>query len=210
MAVEQFAIAISLLALVISSLSLWVNSLRPFNLRVSHDAPSFRLYRITPKISGSEDGKNWWIPSFDMGLSFYNLGRQPGEVLDVRIVCELRSHQTIRKFSFYPRWIVDYSQFQRSGSERFEWLDSAVLRDWYPFTLGASSEKDIHVVLEADRWDYKENGEMTLSLEIISLPGSKWRRLASYKLRVSEDMFEGKSSYSPYDEKIERLRKEEA
>lgn len=207
MTTAGLALIVSGFALLTSLVSLWLNSLKPFELKLSHDTPTFRLYKITPQISGDKERKSWWIPSFDIGLSFYNLGKKPGEVLDIRIIGDLASHRTHRKFVFYPKWIVDYAEFNQSRGERFEWLKTAILREWYPSTLGANDQKDLHAILESDRWDHKESGEMTLTLQIVSSSDMQWQTCAEYKLLITEDMFDDRSSYTPYDEKIERLRK---
>ena len=205
MTTSEFALIISILALIVSLVSLWANNLKPFELKASFDSPTFRLYKISPQISGDESGKSWWIPSFDMGFSFCNVGKRPGAVLDIRIICELSGYRNNRKFIFYPKWIVNYSEFKKNSPERFRWIKSAITRDWYSLNLGASDEKDVHVILEGDRWDYPEKGEMTMRLEIASSTGG-WQKHATYKLPVTEDMFEGSSSYSPYNEAIEKLR----
>jgi hypothetical protein len=210
MTTAEVALIVSGLALLVSIASLWANSLRPFKLSLLHDAPTFKLYKINPNVSGAEDGQTWWIPSFDIGISFYNTGRIPGEVLDIRIVAELAGHRSNRKFVFYPMWIVDCSRFEQDRTERFKWIKSAILRDWYPIMLGAQGEKDVHVVLESDRWDHKESGEMKLTFEVIAAGMREWSRCETYTLPISEDMFESTSSYTPYDEKIETLRKLEA
>ena len=207
MTIAELALLVSGLAFVVSIASLWVNSLRPFKLKLSHDAPTFKLYKITPNISGSEEQRTWWIPSFDIGVSFYNVGRIAGELLDIRIVAKFEAHRSDRTFTFYPKWIVDYSRFQKDRADRFTWLDTAILRDWYPFMLGSQSEKNLHVVLESDRWDHRESGEMTLTFEVIASDTRRWRNCATYKLAVSKDMFEGMSCYTAYNENIERLRK---
>jgi hypothetical protein len=206
MTTAEIALLVSGIALLVSVASLWVNSLSPFRLRVSHDAPRFSLYKITPSVSGSKDGKTWWIPSFDLGVSFYNAGRVAGEVLDLRIVAELTSHRTNRKYTFYPKWIVDYARFNQRHTERFAWIEAAIIREWFPFTLGGQDQRELHLVLEGDRWDHKQEGTLKLVLEAISSKTKAWEEKASYELHVSEDMFESKSTYVAYDKNAERLR----
>jgi hypothetical protein len=138
---SEIAILISGFALLVSVFSLWINSLAPFSPRVSHDAPTFALYRIPPQVSGDKTQRIWWIPSFDLAFSFYNAGRRSGEIRDVRLVADLVEHMNTRRFYFYPKWIVDYPEFQRRHSERFDWIEQAVVRDWYPFILGGQIEK---------------------------------------------------------------------
>ena len=204
---SEIAILISALALFVSILSLWINSLSAFSPRVSHDAPTFALHKISPKVSGDEAGRTWWIPSFDLGLSFYNGGRRDGEIRDIRLVAELVEHRNTRRYYFYPKWLVDYSQFQRHRPERFEWIDKSIIRDWYPFILGGQSEKDVHVVLEGDRWDHRFEGEMKIELQFASSKSSGWVSLAHYNLQIEEEMFSSKSSWGLYDKRIESLRK---
>lgn len=203
----EIALIISGIALLVSFISLWVSSLSPFKLKVSNCSPTFSLYRIPPSISGTKDGKTWWIPSFDVGMSFYNTGRLSGEILDTRIVAEFRSHRSERKYVFYPKWIVDYAIFQRQRPERFEWIENAVIREWYPILLKGQNEVHLHLVLEGGRWDQKESGNMSYTLEVISSREKKWIECGKYSLLISEQMFDSKSSHTDIDSRIEELRK---
>ena len=54
MELAEIAVVFSGIALIVSILSLWVNSFAPFSLRVTHDTPTLALYKITPDMSGSE------------------------------------------------------------------------------------------------------------------------------------------------------------
>ena len=203
----DIALIISGVALFVSFIALWVNSLSPFKLKILHDAPTFTLYKITPSISGTTDGKTWWIPSFDVGISFHNAGRISGEILDVRIVAEFKGHRSARKYVFHPKWIVDYSSFNKDRTERFQWIKKAIIRDWYPVLLKGQSDVTVHLILENDRWDQKENGKMSYCLEVISSKKKKWIECGRYSLPVVEDMFDSKSCYTSVDNKIEELRK---
>jgi hypothetical protein len=207
MSSSEVSLIISGVALLISLTALWVNSLAPFKLKVYHDAPTFFIHKITPEISGSKEGKSWWIPSFDIGISFYNVGRVPGEILDVRIVAEFKGHMNNRKYLFYPKWIVDYSIFQNCRPDRYEWLNKAILREWYPFLLKGQAEVNLHVILEGSRWDQKENGLMSFTLEAISSKKKKWITYGKYDLLINERMFDERSSYTPSDTQLEELRK---
>jgi len=204
---ESIVIIVSCLALLISFIALWINSLRPFSLKVSHDAPTFTLYKITPSISGSENGKTWWIPSFDMGISFYNAGRIAGEILDMRIIVEFRGHRSVKKYTFYPKWIVESSIFNKNRTNRHKWIDSAVKRDWYPIVLLGQQSESVHVILEGSRWDEKETGRMTYYIQIISSKKEKWIGYGQYSLSIFDEMFEEEGSFTTYDSRIEELRK---
>ncbi len=200
----DIAVVISLVALFISFLSLWVNSLTPFRLHVLNDPPTFSVYKILPQVSGDEEGKTWWIPSFDVGISFFNLGRRPGEVKDVRLVAEFKGYRTNKKYVFYPKWIVDYPKFCEKKHERLKWIHSAVVRDWYPLLLGGQKESHVHFVLEGDRWDQKESGSFEILFEVAT--GKKWRAYQKYTLRFDDSIFETNETYSAYCQDMEKLR----
>ncbi len=207
MTTAEFALVVSALAFTVSVASLWINNLKPFKLKATHDTPTFILYKITPEMSGNEEKLTWWIPSFDIGVSFYNNGRRPGEVLDIRIVAEVVEHTKSRKFIFYPKWVVDYNLFNQNNTERFIWIETAVQREWYPIILGPYSEKSLHIVLEGDRRDNKELGIMKFSFEIYASDKNQWLESADYTLRLSEDMFESKSSHTAFDKRLDKIRR---
>lgn len=202
---EIIALTISVIAIITSLISLWMNSLSPFRLRITNDSPTFSAYKITPSVSGNKEGKTWWIPSFDMAISFYNTGRRPGEILDIRIVAELKSRRTTKKSIFYPKWIVNYSAFQQYRANRFEWIDKAVIREWYPILLKGESETHLHLILESDRWEYAESGTMNLELEIAT-SDKKWRKYRGYSLSYRDDIFDIDRSYTAYSDEVEGLR----
>ncbi len=203
---EIIAIVISAIALIVSLLAFWMNILAPFKLRVMNDQPTFSMYKITPNISGNKEGKTWWIPSFDLGMSFYNIGRRPGEIIDIRIVGKFDGHRTSKKFYFYPKWIVDCSKFQEYGTERFDWIEKAVIREWYPILLKGASETQLHIILEGDRWDHIESGEMSLSLEVATTR-SQWKEIQKCSLSFHDDIFETKCRYTAFSPEVEELRK---
>jgi len=206
MEVAELALVFSGIALIVAMISLYANSLASFSLRVAHDAPTLALYKIDPSISGSEDGKTWWVPSFDIGFSFLNAGRRPGEVLDVRIVAEFEGHRSKKRYAFYPNWVVDYSSFQRSHTDRFQWIHEAVLRDWYPLSLSGQKDTHVHLILEGERWDEKLQGVMKCNLQIISSGRKQWIDLGQYEWLITDDMFEEKSTHTALDKRIDRVK----
>jgi len=200
-------IIISTLALTISILALVLNRLVPFKAKVFSTTPTFSLYKIPPSISGSEKNQTWWIPSFNIGLSMYNLGKLSGEIIDVRILGELESVRSNQKFEFYPKWTVNYSEFQKNNIERFVWLNEAVLSNWSPILLFGGKETSKHIILEGPRWDNKMEGVLKFRVEYIASNSNKWKEINNYELPIVKEMFEGKSTHTPYDEKIEKHRK---
>lgn len=202
---EVLSIVLSVLALVISMISLWSSNLSPFRLKILNDSPTFSIYEIT---SDTDDNKKqtWWIPSFDIGVSFYNLGILSGEIIDFRIVANFTGEEAIRKYVFYPKWVVDYSKFHQLRPKRFEWIEQAINRDWYPLLLAGKSETHVHLILEDNRWDEKQVGTMSISLQILSSKQKTWKTFRYYKLSFYEDIFEG-CTYTSYDEKVMDMRR---
>jgi len=187
---QWLPIIVSLVALGLSTMSLWKGYLTPFRLEVAHSSPCFCLYKITPRISGSKSGKGWWIPSFDVGLSFYNGGQKIGRVTDVRIKCDLRSGKGPRTYLFSPKWVVSYASFTQHRHYRIRWIDTSVERDWYPLILPAKETKHVHLILESHRWDEGNTGEMEYTLQVFSSESKEWKECARYRLWISEDMYE--------------------
>lgn len=207
MSFDLTTIGISLLSLTISLISLWQSYLSPFKLRIDHSTPRFILYKITPKISGDKLERTWWIPSFDLGVSFCNLGQRTGQVLDFRITADLVTNDGTRHYEFYPKFIVDYKSFNENHTDRFIWIEKAVIRKWYALTLAGKETISLHLVMEHLRWDNIEEGMMTFCLEAFSSQTKRWLECERYSLEISKDMYEGKSSYETSDVKLEEIRR---
>jgi hypothetical protein len=204
---DLIAIIFSSIALIVSVLSLWLSNLRPFKLKVLFDAPTFSFYKITPSISGNKENKTWWIPSFDLGISFNNLGKLAGEITDIRIKGEFKTKENTKTIYFYPKWIVNYSVFQKHRTERFNWIDEATIRDWYPLLLPPSGSETIHLILEGDRWDEQIYGDLIFNIEINSSKNKKWKKYGKYDLPITKYRFESKSSVTPYNRELAEIRK---
>lgn len=211
------SIAISILAFVVSLISLWKSSLTPFNLKASYSSPTFVLYKITPSTSGGE--KTWWIPSIDMGFTFRNLGKCCGEVThirmkgrlsgefpDIRFVQNRVVENRQRKCNFYAKWIVDYPKFEPIRHSRFEWIASSVVRNWYPLILAGDEEKSLHIILEGGRWDEKYTGILNLTLETFSSEEEKWTECDKYEHMITKDMYEKEESYTLPHPKLRKVR----
>lgn len=207
MSFEYAPITISLVSLIISLISLWQSYLSPFNPRIDHSTPRFVLYKITPEMSGDKLGRTWWIPSFDLGASFCNLGQRTGQVLDFRITADLTTKDGTRHYDFYPAFIVDYKTFNESHTDRFKWVENAVIREWYPLTLAGKQTISLHIVMEHSRWDNMEEGLMTFCLEAFSSQTKKWLECDRYSLPILKNMYEKESSCTTFDSKLETIRK---
>jgi hypothetical protein len=195
---DIITIIISSVALIFSIYSIWISNLKPFKLKIYNDAPVFTLYKITPQISGNKNGETWWIPSFDVGISFNNIGKQSGVINDIRIRCTPKKKKVDKVFYFYAKWVVKYSTLQKLRTNRMKWANEAIIREWFSTILPGNSSKNLHIILENDndRWDNKFEGLFDANLEVKTSKSKKWIKLSNFEMPIFKNMFEEKSSYT--------------
>ena len=207
MDLSKLALLVSGASLLIALATFWFTHLRPFKLSISTSSPRLSMYTISPQVSGDSENRTWWIPSFDVGVSVFNNGKMKGDFNDIRIVGSIQNHRSEKKMYFYPKWVVDFSKFNQFHTERFEWLSNSIVRDWYPFRIGSEQEVSMHLILEGDRLDHKEVGRFNFELQVSTSESNGWQTLEGFELLFSEDMYDERSTHSPLNKKIERLRK---
>lgn len=194
----------SALAFAVSILSLWKSTLSPFKLTVSYNSPTFTIYRISPEISSG--AQTWWVPSIDMGITFYNHGKRRGEITDIRFVGTLTSQDKNRQFVFYAKWVVSFPTFQRQRSNRLKWANSSIERDWYPLMLTGDTQLPLHIIFEGFRWDQRYTGSLTLSLQLFSSDKEKWTNYETFKHILTDDMYDASSTRSLWNQKLAKTR----
>lgn len=192
---EIIPYVISGLALIFSALTVFLNFLKPFEPKILHDNPVFSLYKVTPDISGDEKGRAWWIPSINVDFVFHNIGKVSGEIQDVRVIASSTKSNSETKYTFSPKWIVDYKIFNECRTERFEWVEKAVIRNWYSVLVKAQSETNLHLILETGRWDNKWEGVLKCRLEVLTSKSKNWVNCGEYGLFIYSDMYEEKATH---------------
>ncbi len=207
MAFEITALVFSILALLTAVYALWLVILKPFKLTVSNTIPTLSMYKITPDMSGDEEKKTWWIPSFDMGITFANEGKGVGKVLDMRIIMLLGSGESQKEYAYYPKWVVDYSKFTEYRKDRFKWIDTATKGKWYPLVLAGQQAESFHVVLEGDRWDEKQSGNMNYYLQVLDSKNKKWTEYGKYHMILPMSSFEDRSTRTGSGSEVAKYRK---
>lgn len=179
---EWIAIPISMGAFLISFVSLWKTHLAPFKLEMTYGRPTFTIYKKTLENSGTEQKTTYWIPSFDVGVSFHNTGQKTGQVLCLKIIAEPRNNS--KKFVFGSKWIVNYNSLQKHSLDRQKWSKNVIDREWYPLILSGNETKHVHVVFEMMQpkwWDKKEIiGSMDFSIKVLSSETKKWKEGKRY------------------------------
>jgi hypothetical protein len=201
----QWAVAVtSASALAVSLFSLWKITLAPFKLKVAYNSPTFTIYKMTPEVSGGQ--KPWWIPSVDMSFTFYNTGKRPGEVTDIRLMGKLKTLDAERTFIFYAKWIVDFQKFQQNRGDRVALIESAIERDWYPLILAGNAQESLHILLEGWRWDKKFTGTLKLILQVFSSEKNVWVTYEEYQHLITEHMYDETSTYTLWNKRFEKTR----
>jgi hypothetical protein len=186
----SFSVILSVIALVLSAISLWKGYLSPFRLEIAQSELTFCIYKITPGQSGDKSRKVWWVPSFSIGFSFHNKGQKVGKVLDVRIIGDAVLEGRKLNIGFHPSWIVKPDSFWRDHHDRFKWLSTSVDRVWYPVILPAKGTVHLHLVLESDRWEQKREGRLDCRLEVLSSEDELWRECGKYRVAIVDRMYE--------------------
>ncbi len=185
---EILTLVFSLAALFLSAVSLWRTSLAPFDLRIVNAPPLLAAQHVKTTCDGQPAG--WWIPTLDFGVSFRNLGSRAGLVRDLRISGQLQTESAEQSIDFHPDGMVDFPTYQQTRPDRFESIDQARRRDWYPILLGANEQAEYHLVFQSGSWVRPFSGSLVLRFEACTEKG-EWTKLADYRVKFFEDLFEG-------------------
>jgi hypothetical protein len=188
---EDLTLIASVAAVAVSLVALWASVLRPFAPRVLHTPPRFTLYPLTSEEANIRiPDLKWWIPSFDLGVTVYNVGLRPGEIRDIQVILaplDPADRGDLPTQSFAARYSVDLQRFSASH-HRFEWMSTAILRNWYPALVVASEPLSLHVVLEGpNRWDQPIVGRFRASLSAHTSKAKDPMVLGDYILELTDD-----------------------
>lgn len=207
MELAQVALIVSAISILISFVSLWFTHLKPFKLSVENSVPRLSMYRIL----NDKNEVTHWIPSFDMALTFMNLGKIAGSINDVRLVGDFITKEGKERVCFYPNYVVGYSEFHQSGNDRSQWLKSAIKGGWYPLCVRGQGDVSIHLVLERSgqgmSFKNKKVGKMSLNLEVSHSKSKQWESIAVYEATVPEIIYDQNTTLSYQNPKLEPLRK---
>ncbi|WP_394203775.1 hypothetical protein [Marinagarivorans algicola] len=207
MELAQVALIVSAISILISFVSLWFTHLKPFKLNVENSAPRLSIYRIL----NDKNEVTHWVPSFDMALTFMNLGKIAGSINDVRLVGDFITKEGRERVCFYPRYVVDYSKFNQRSNDRSQWLISAIKGDWYPLCVRGQGDVSVHLVLEGSGQGrilkIKKVGQMNLSFEVSYSKSKQWESIEAYEASVPEIIYDQNCTISYQNPKLEPLRK---
>ena len=129
------------------------------------------------------EGRRWFIASFDAPVSITNEGARPGKILGLRLVLRF-SELPIpdNREYFYAKWEVEGSKISR---ERFTWIDEGKVAHWMPFVVLPKDTVTKHLVFEST-WDEPViQNRIDCSMEIYSDLDRTWQELAQWDVVLS-------------------------
>ncbi len=92
-------------------------------------------------------------------------------------------------------------------NKRFEWIQKAVIREWYPLFLKGQSEEGLHIVLESNRWEELLEGNIIVKVQYVSSQENQWKTTREYHGIILRKFYEDGSSITMADDRINEIRK---
>ena len=189
------ALALSIVALLVSAWTFWAEHLAPFKLATLASRPTFHAYASTSRHTATGPGVRW-IPSFDLGLTVWNEGQRTGLITNVRLLTRFIWPDAKEDCSVEAQWIVDYPKFT-TARDRFAMFDSAVLDNWYGLALRGGESQRLHLVLECPLmvWDTKRpTFAIECDLQVMSTAKPGWTHVDRFRaFGVFDGVFKGDS-----------------
>jgi hypothetical protein len=184
---------VALIAVVISLVSLYSSNLAPFKIVTAAGDLRMRIYPI------KNGDQSWYMASADIPIQSVNIGARVGRVLLYRLRASYPSLPISEAYEIFDAaFIVDSKSFMSSGPERFDWLSSAVLNDWHPFSVLPKEAVDRHVVFET-RWDNPVVSNLTrFTLQLRRDGHEGWIDVASWEVDMNTEMFADLARGSSY------------
>ncbi len=183
LSIASFAVA--LVAVLISLASLYRSQLAPFAVVTVVGYLRLRVYPI------QNGDRSWYITSADIPVEVVNSGARVGRILQYRLKVSYPSLQIDGAYeTFRAAWVVDNRLFTAAGSDRFDWLKSAVIDDWKPFSVLPKAAVEQHIVFEK-RWDDPVVAqEIVFTLQQARDGQRGWADVGSWKLwDINDQMF---------------------
>lgn len=174
-----FSISISVIAIILSVVSLWQSHFAKFNPIITVGLLGLRIYPIR---SGKE---KWFIPSLDVPVTITNEGARPGTVMGLRICMSFPDLPIPNNREIFPlKWGVDYQKFEAISKRRFEWTKEATSMYLRPFVVLPKQTIANHFLFES-RWDDAVIQKKILcTLEVFTSTNRKWVEVAKWNFKI--------------------------
>lgn len=174
------SVIIALFALGVALTTLFKTHLSKFKPIVTVGDLSIRIYPI------KSDDEEWFLPSFSLPISISNDGAKPGKVLGIRLIVSFPDLPINgNKEIILPKWEVDNKIFKKMSSERFNWIEEAVIEDWMPYVVLPKNTVSKNLILET-RWDEPViQKNVNIKLEIYTNAKKEWIKINHWKFSLT-------------------------
>jgi hypothetical protein len=171
-AFNALSVVFSGLALMVSLYVAWLSYLRPFRPIFLIEAPTFRFFHFHREVGAGRKALKVeaWEPLVDCGVTVYNAGVRPGQILDYRLV--LSSGRFT--FAMFPSFVADPEKLRTALADKAGEVKHAgalQLRagahSWSGVIVSEKSEISQHLVFESGLIGLKSvpTGQFRISLE---------------------------------------------
>ena len=168
---------ISVIAATLALIALWKTHFA--NAKFIVIVGTLRLYVYPIK----NEGKRWFIASFDAPVSFTNEGARPGKILGLRLLLRFPELPIPDNYEcFYAKWEVDANKISR---ERFTWVKDGRTAHWMPVVVLAKETVTKHFVFETT-WDKPViQKRIDCSMQMYSDVDRTWQELAQWDVSLT-------------------------
>ena len=174
---------VSVLALVLSAVSLWRSHLAPQKIVTSAGPMTMCIHRMK-----SASGETWLLPHFAVAVSFTNSGAQIGRVNAIRAVVRYPSlpiPDAREVFTCHGEY--DQAKYRQHGDRRFAMIEEALLGDFVPLVVLPRSTTTHFYVFDS-RWDRPvRQRDIAVAVEIQTEKSATWRQVDTWEYRLQSD-----------------------
>jgi hypothetical protein len=178
--VKWLPLLVSGAAFAVSTVALWKTHFAPGKVIVAGGSLRLHIYPIT------NEGRNWFMSSFDLPLSFTNAGAQPLLVTGVRLRLHFPDLPIDGNCEYMnAKWEIDPARYQEIGRNRFTWIKKLVRGEAMPFPMLGKQTVTKHLIFES-RWDTPVvQKRVECRLEVRTAHNEAWQRTETWSLSLA-------------------------
>lgn len=174
---------VSVMALLLSAITLWRNHLAPDQIVTSAGPMSMCIHRMR-----SESGESWLLPHFAVSTSFTNSGARIGRVQAIRLVVRYPSLPITDAHEIFTcHGEYNHAKYRQHGHRRFAMIEKALLGDFIPLVI-LPKNTTTHFYVFDSRWDrpVRQRG-LIASVEFKTNRSSNWVPVDMWKYYLDSE-----------------------